>query len=149
MLSSGIDMSVEEMRERVDRRKREPKFRPIVLKEDVSVADIAFVKAHRLRTCRKSASKINRDGVILAANWRHTRLVMSVKSPKPNSNPEFVDFKSGDQVGQAGLEREYNHVLRGKDGFKRVIVNSMGREMGQLEDEATCRGQRSAYHDRP
>src|SRR5687768_17616687 len=46
MLSSGIEMTVEEMSERVERRKRDAKFRPIVLKEDVSVADIAFVRAH-------------------------------------------------------------------------------------------------------
>src|SRR5207247_4421839 len=39
-----------------------------------------------------------------------------------------------DQVGKAGLEREYNNVLVGRDGFKRVIVNTQGREMpGQLE----------------
>ena len=42
---------------------------------------------------------------------------------------EFVDFRSGDQIGQTGLERQYNNVLRGQDGFKRVIVNSFGREM--------------------
>ena len=47
MLASGIDMTVEELLDRINRRRREPKFRPIVLKEDVSVADIAFVKAHR------------------------------------------------------------------------------------------------------
>src|SRR3989449_3810726 len=54
--------------------------------------------------------------------------------------PEFVDFKSGDQVGKAGLEREYNKVLVGKDGFKRVIVNSFGREMGKLEEEPAVPG---------
>jgi penicillin-binding protein 2 len=38
-------------------------------------------------------------------------------------------------VGKTGLERQYNNVLVGKDGFKRVIVNSFGREMGQLAEE--------------
>src|SRR5262249_11679587 len=51
------------------------------------------------------------------------------------TTPEFVNFKSGDQVGKTGLEREYNSVLVGKDGFKRVIVNSFGREMGKLEEQ--------------
>src|SRR5438874_13458299 len=51
------------------------------------------------------------------------------------ATPDFVDFKSGDQVGKTGLEREYNTVLVGKDGFKRVIVNSFGREMGKLQEE--------------
>src|SRR5215813_4340258 len=44
MLSSGISMSKEEVMERIDRsiKRRDPKFRPVVLKEDVSVADIAY-----------------------------------------------------------------------------------------------------------
>src|SRR6476660_5570071 len=46
-LSSGIDTTVEDLKERIDKRKREPKFRPITLKEDISAADMAFVKAHR------------------------------------------------------------------------------------------------------
>jgi len=55
-------------------------------------------------------------------------------------SPEFMDFRSGDQVGQAGLERQYNNVLRGQDGFKRVVVNSFGREMGKLEEEQPIPG---------
>ena len=49
MLSAGISMSKDELLERVLRvvKRREPKFRPIILKEDVSVGDIAYVKAHR------------------------------------------------------------------------------------------------------
>src|SRR6266568_4298572 len=47
MLSPGIGMSTEELMERIGRsvKRRDPKFRPIVLKEDVSVGDIAFVKS--------------------------------------------------------------------------------------------------------
>src|SRR5437870_7155223 len=45
MLSAGIGMSKEELLERINRKRREPKFRPIVLKDDVSVGDIAFVRA--------------------------------------------------------------------------------------------------------
>jgi penicillin-binding protein 2 len=41
MLSAGIGISKEDLLERINRKRRDPKFRPIVLKEDVSVADIA------------------------------------------------------------------------------------------------------------
>src|SRR2546425_9887342 len=43
MLSAGISMSKEEVLERITRsiKRRDPQFRPIVLKEDVSVGDIA------------------------------------------------------------------------------------------------------------
>ncbi len=42
MLSTGINMSKEELLDRINRKRREPKFRPIILKEDVSVGDIAL-----------------------------------------------------------------------------------------------------------
>src|SRR5262249_19104360 len=42
MLSAGVSMSKDELLDRVGRKRREPKFRPIILKEDVSVGDIAF-----------------------------------------------------------------------------------------------------------
>ena len=48
MLAPASACPNEDLLERINRRKRrDPKFRPIVLKEDVSVGDIAFVKAHR------------------------------------------------------------------------------------------------------
>ena len=39
------------------------------------------------------------------------------------------DLKSGDIVGQSGIERIYNALLMGEDGAKRVVVNSIGREI--------------------
>src|SRR5215813_12868584 len=48
MLSAGISMTKDELMERINRKKHDPKFHPIVLKEDVSVGDIAYVKAHKL-----------------------------------------------------------------------------------------------------
>jgi penicillin-binding protein 2 len=45
----------------------------------------------------------------------------------------FAGYNPGDQTGRTGLERAYNKELRGTDGFKRVVVNTMGKEMSQLE----------------
>ncbi len=39
----------------------------------------------------------------------------------------------GDIVGKTGLERQYNEQLMGVDGQRRVVVNSVGREVGRLE----------------
>ena len=45
ILAGGVDISAQELLDRVNRRRKEPKFRPIILKEDVSIADMAFVRA--------------------------------------------------------------------------------------------------------
>jgi penicillin-binding protein 2 len=52
------------------------------------------------------------------------------------------DLKSGDIVGQAGIEKVYNNLLMGEDGAKRVVVNSVGREIRTLDEEAPTEGRR-------
>ena len=140
MLSPGIGVSTEDLRERVNRRRREPKFRPIVLKEDISVADISFVKAHRYELPEISVEFQPRRRYLDSGMAAHALGYVGEVTETQLTNAEFMDFKSGDQVGQAGLEREYNNVLVGKDGFKRVVVNSFGREMGKLEEEQSVAG---------
>lgn len=43
-------------------------------------------------------------------------------------------YRLGDLIGRSGLERSYEEALRGKDGHQYVVVNAMGRRVGQLED---------------
>ena len=51
-------------------------------------------------------------------------------------------LKSGDIVGQAGIEKVYNSLLMGADGAKRVVVNSVGREIRVLEEDPPTEGKR-------
>src|SRR5207244_1630307 len=55
---------------------------------------------------------------------------------------EDDDLKSGDIVGQAGVEKVYNNLLMGEDGAKRVVVNSVGREIRTLDEEPPTEGRR-------
>src|SRR5262249_4834249 len=140
MLAAGLDIPIDSLLERINRRRREPTFRPILLKEDVTVSDIAFVKAHRYELPEISVELQPRrryTGGELAA---HALGYVGEVTETQLTTPEFMDFRSGDQVGQTGLERQYNNVLRGQDGFKRVVVNSFGREMGKLEEQEATPG---------
>ena len=142
LLSSGISMSKEEVLESINRsiRRHIPKFRPIVLKEDVSVDDIAYVKSHRYELPEIAVELQPRRRYFEGHLAAHAMGYVGEVTEAELTTPEFVNFKSGDQVGKTGLEREYNNLLVGRDGFKRVIVNSFGREMGQLEEQPYVAG---------
>jgi penicillin-binding protein 2 len=43
-------------------------------------------------------------------------------------------YRPGDLVGKAGLEKEYNDQLEGTDGMRRVVVNSVGKVMRTLDN---------------
>jgi penicillin-binding protein 2 len=49
---------------------------------------------------------------------------------------------NGSIVGQSGVERVYNKLLMGEDGAKRVVVNSVGREIRTLEEIPPKEGKR-------
>lgn len=140
MLAAGIGVTVEDLLERIDRRRREPKFRPIVLKEDVAVGDIAFVKSHRYEFPEISVEFQPRRRYLPDGMAAHALGYVGEVTENELASPEFLDFKSGDLVGKSGLERKYNTLLRGTDGFKRVIVNSFGREMGKLDEQESIPG---------
>ena len=46
--------------------------------------------------------------------------------------PRYAGLASGDQVGQSGVEYEYDRYLRGRDGTNRIQVDAFGRPTQQL-----------------
>jgi len=50
--------------------------------------------------------------------------------------------QQGAIIGQQGVERAYNTLLMGEDGAKRVVVNSMGREISMLDQIDPTEGRR-------
>ncbi len=57
------------------------------------------------------------------------------------NDSRYAFYQPGDVVGRSGVEYTYDAVLRGKDGSRDVIVNSHGKEIGQLGQEQAIAGQ--------
>ena len=57
-------------------------------------------------------------------------------------SPAPTTLKSGDVVGQSGIEKTYNSLLMGDDGARVVVVNSVGREIRTLEEQPATEGKR-------
>lgn len=52
----------------------------------------------------------------------------------------FPGIQPGDLVGRTGVERTYNQCLTGENGARQVIVDSLGRELGQLDEKPAVIG---------
>jgi cell division protein FtsI/penicillin-binding protein 2 len=52
-------------------------------------------------------------------------------SEKELERPEFANYEQGDIVGKAGIERQYNDILHGVDGQRRVVVDNLGACTGE------------------
>ena len=120
-----------QIRERLAR--RAVPFRQVVLKTDAALQDVAAVLARRRELPEVSVEVVPLRSYPLASAAAHTLGRVGEVSDKQLQQPEFQGLEAGNLVGQAGLESQYNRRLMGKDGLRRVIVNSRGLEVEEAE----------------
>ena len=141
MLSSVLGMDESAVRQIVERHRREPTYRPITVVQDATLAQVAAVTARRLDfelpDVVVEQVPTRRYPDTLAA---HLFGYVGEVSDRDVSNNDAL--RSGDIVGQSGIEKIYNAYLMGEDGARRVVVNSVGREIRTLEEEPPVEGKR-------
>jgi len=134
--ATGVD--VKPLRDRVNRYRNEPKFRPIPLIDDASLDQVAAVSARRLELPDIQVERIPTRRYPTDAMAAHLFGYVGEVTETQLARTEFSGLQSGAIVGQAGVEHAYNRLLMGRDGARRVIVNSVGREievLGELPPE--------------
>ena len=135
---AGVD--VEEVRQIVDRHKGEPAYRPIVVLEDASLAQVAALSARRLDF---ELPDVVVEEVPMRRYPTDALAAHLFGYVGEASDAQIGDgIQSGAIVGQSGVERVYNKLLMGEDGARRVVVNSMGREIRTLEEVPPVAGRR-------
>ncbi len=141
LLAGVLGMEESGVRTIVDRHRREPTYRPITIVQDASLAQVAAVTARRLDfelpdvVIEQVPTRRYPD----AMGAHLFGYVGEVNDAILQQNP---DLKSGDIVGQSGIEKIYNTLLMGQDGAKRVVVNSVGREIRTLDEDEPTEGKR-------
>ena len=140
-LAVAIGMDEAAVRQIVERHRREPSYRPIMILQDATLGQVAAVKARRLDFELP-------DIVVEQIPTREYPETMAahlfgyVGEVSDTQVSDGDGLKSGDIVGQSGIEKIYNAMLMGDDGAKRVVVNSVGREIRTLEEDEPIEGKR-------
>ena len=138
-IAEGLGMPLEDLQQQLEAAKILPRFQPIVIKPEASKADIDFIETHRtdipvLEMLMAYRRRYLPDGFMAhASGYVGEVSAQQVESSNGRNRP-------GDLVGKTGLERQYNDLLMGTDGMRRVIVNSVGREMGRLDEKEAVPG---------
>ncbi len=138
-IADGLSMTLDELKQQIDSSRAMPKFQPIVIKPEAKPSDIAFIESHRADIPVLEMLMVHRR------RYPHGDLLANAVGYVGEVSAEQVEgsdskLKPGDIVGKAGLEREYNETLMGTDGLRRVIVNSIGKEVGRLEQQDAIPG---------
>ena len=117
-----------------------PKYEPIVLKEELSPAELAFVDSHR--DFFPELVKIQAQKRLYPQNGMMAHVIgyTGEISESELDDPAFAKYDPGAVIGKFGIEREYNDTLMGVDGQRQVMVDSRGQVREVLKEKPAIPG---------
>jgi len=131
----GLNLDRQFVVERLNLIKKQNEFEAMVLKENVGMADISWVESHSLEFPELRVELQPQRYYPLGTTLAHVLGYVGEISPKQLEDEELREkgLRPGDIVGKGGLEQYYDEYLRGKPGYRKVIVDSRGRVQSELE----------------
>lgn len=130
IIAEGLNLDYADLQERLRKFRNRPKYEPIIIKEELTPADLAFVEAHRSPGLFPEMELIHSQRRLYPRDGFAAHLIGYVGeiSEEELNSAEFIDYEPGDVIGKYGIERQYNRVLMGVDGQRQVVVDNLGRE---------------------
>jgi penicillin-binding protein 2 len=138
-VADGIGIPLEDLRDQISNTKNLPKFQPIIIKPEASSADIAYIESHRLEIPVLEMISVSRRRYLPGGFLAHAEGYVGEVSEQ-QIEASNGKLRPGDFAGKFGLERQYNDLLQGTDGQRRVIVNSVGKEVDHLTTQEAIPG---------
>ncbi len=132
-IAESLDLPLDRLQERLAQAVRDPALDPILLKENLSVAEMAFLEAHRARIGEIDIVRAQRRFYSAEGVAAHVVGYVGEISRGELNMREFSLHSPGDKIGKAGIERQYNALLTGQDGRQRILVDNRGRRKGVIE----------------
>ena len=123
---------LEELRRRVERTRGGYDFVPVVLDDDLSIAEVGAVEAHALEhpelVVQTTERRVYTQGTVLA----HLLGYLGEASPEQLAS-RAGRVRSGESIGQRGIEAAYQDLLSGTSGLRTFVIDSFGREVAELD----------------
>jgi penicillin-binding protein 2 len=139
-IAVGLHLDPTELRQRLKRMAALPGFNPLFLKYDVTPDELAFIESHRNEYPELDTITVHRRLYPKNGFAAHLIGYVGEVSDEMLNQPQFQFNNVGDIVGQSGVEKYYNDILMGQNGSRRVLVNSRGKEVGELSDKPAVPG---------
>ncbi len=134
LISQGLHLDPKEVKERIRHFASMPQYQPIFLKDDITPDELAFVESHRNELPELDTIVAHRRLYPRNGFMAHLIGYVGEVSEEMLNEPRWEFYNPGDVVGKSGVELQYNQILMGKNGSRRAIVNSRGREVGRLDE---------------
>ena len=138
--SKVLGLDPEQVQQIVNRHVRsEPSYRPVVIVQDATLEQAARVLTRRSELPEISVEEVPTRKYPADALAAH---LFGYVGQADEEQVKEEGLARNAIVGKFGVEKIYNAVLMGEDGARRVVVNSMGREIDTIEQIEPTEGRR-------
>jgi penicillin-binding protein 2 len=137
-LSEIVDFDPAQVADRLAQ--KGPRFRSLVVKADATEEDVAKVEARRFERPETTVDVVPLRSYPLATAGAHSLGHVGEITDRQLEMEGFAGIEPGSVVGQSGIELQYNRELMGKDGARRIVVNSRGVEVAEAGREMPVDG---------
>jgi penicillin-binding protein 2 len=126
-LTAGLEIDPSQLRKRIEAAADYSKVQPVLLEDNLSMNKLAYLLARssehpELRITEQPKRRYPQGEVAC-----HVLGLVGEVSREELTTREFESNKAGDIIGKTGIERSYNGHLTGRDGVRRVLVDSRGK----------------------
>jgi penicillin-binding protein 2 len=140
-LPGALDLDPDLLDQRFREIRTNPAYESILIKENATTEDIVWVEAHALEYPslhieQRPQRHYPEDGLLA-----HVLGYVGEISSKQLESPNYHGYEPGDIIGKEGIEATYDRLLRGRDGSRKVIVDSLGRIREVVETTEPTPGQ--------
>src|SRR3954453_12071980 len=131
-LATITDMTMKEIRKELAGGSRAAPGGPVILKKGLGVDKVYYLRENQSSFPGVSVERVftreYRQGTLAAHLFGNVGEVTAEQLKQPR----YSGLHPADQVGQSGIEYEYDRYLRGRPGTDRVQVDALGRPTDQL-----------------
>lgn len=125
-LASTLQLDQYQINAAIRRYRRAP-TRPTVVLPDASIDIVSVLEEHRLDFPRLIIQSVPKryypDGPMVASFVGYTGEI----TESDLNDPKYANYKPGQEIGKAGLEKQYEAILHGKEGVRFDEVDARGR----------------------
>ena len=138
MLAQFLHQSAGETHATLDRAAGRPPFQEVLVKRNLDFDQVAALETHQLELPGVSLR------ITPSRNYPYGPVLAHVLGYVGEATQEELDrdpqYRPGDVVGKAGLEKAWEPYLRGVHGGQQVEVDALGRELRVLDEEEAIAG---------
>lgn len=139
-LARILDEDISELLKRIREAASQPRYVPILLKEDVDWKTLVYIENHHFELPGVRIEAVPTRDYLYGTLASHLIGYLGQISKKELTSPEYNEYQGGDQVGKMGIEKIFEKQLRGEKGLRYLEVDVHGFEQQQIKHQAPLPG---------